>query len=166
MQVFIQMFNSADAGTVNVIGALAALKNVDNSTISSSSAGGVIASPQNAFGLDQECLARCGLSASGGGLTGLSNELRVRPSPFPHSWQPHVCLSPQMFDVTYINIQTYEKVQARLPKSRSGTSVGQNIVGSFRPGRFESCPRFNLHLQTFLGLNGSPATAPTLPTIG
>jgi len=76
--VFIQMFNSADAGTVNVIGALAALKAVDNSTIASSSAGGVIASPQNAFALDQQCLAACGLSAAnGGGLGGLSAEMQA-----------------------------------------------------------------------------------------
>lgn len=72
------MFNSADGGTVNVIGALAALKAVDNSTISASSAGSVMTSPQNAFALDQSCLARCGLGASGGGFAGLSNELRVR----------------------------------------------------------------------------------------
>ena len=76
-QVFIQSFNSADAGTINVIGALAALKAVDNSTISSSSAGGVMASPQNAFGLDQQCLQRCGLGATGGGLSGLSAEMQV-----------------------------------------------------------------------------------------
>lgn len=76
-QVFIQMFNSADAGTINIIGALASLKAVDNSTISSSSAGGVIASPQNAFGLDQQCLQRCGLGATGGGVSGLSAEMQV-----------------------------------------------------------------------------------------
>ena len=76
-QVFIQSFNSADAGTINVIGALAAMKAVDNSTISSSSAGGVMTSPQNAFGLDQQCLQRCGLGATGGGLSGLSAEMQV-----------------------------------------------------------------------------------------
>ena len=76
-QVFIQMFNSADGGVINVINALAALKAVDNSTISSSSAGGIMASPQNAFSLDQQCLQRCGLGASGGGLAGLSQEMQV-----------------------------------------------------------------------------------------
>lgn len=81
LQVFIQMFNSADAGTINVINALAALKAVDNSTISSSSAGGVMTSPQNAFGLDQQCLQRCGLGATGGGLSGLSAEMQVEVLP-------------------------------------------------------------------------------------
>ena len=89
------MFNSADAGTINVIGALAALKAVDNSTISSSSAGGVMASPQNAFGLDQSCLARCGLGASGGGFSGLSSEMSVSPAQAPSINQmPAVCSRP------------------------------------------------------------------------
>jgi len=73
--VFVQMFNSADGGTINVINSLAALRGVDNATISSSGAGGVTASPQGAFGLDQACLASCGLSSSGGDFSRLSGEM-------------------------------------------------------------------------------------------
>ena len=46
LQVFAQIFNHADPGAINLIGALAALKNVDNATITASNAGGVTASPQ------------------------------------------------------------------------------------------------------------------------
>ncbi len=46
LQVFAQIFNHADPGAINLIGALAALKNVDNETIAASNAGGVAASPQ------------------------------------------------------------------------------------------------------------------------
>ena len=71
------MFNNADPVALNVIGALAALKTVDDATIAASNAGSVTASPQAAFSLDQTCLSRCGLSSSGGGLPGLSPELSV-----------------------------------------------------------------------------------------
>lgn len=71
------MFNSADGGTINVVGALAALKAVDNQTISASNEGGVMASPQGGFALDPTCLARCGLSSAGGGFTGLSSDMLV-----------------------------------------------------------------------------------------
>ena len=96
-QVFIQMFNSADGGVINVINALAALKAVDNSTISSSSAGGIMASPQNAFSLDQQCLQRCGLGASGGGLAGLSQEMQVGSTPLLSAAMLYGLLDLQIF---------------------------------------------------------------------
>ncbi|KAK9808713.1 hypothetical protein WJX72_002380 [[Myrmecia] bisecta] len=81
--VFVQSFNSADPGALNIIGALAALNGggpIGAAGIKASNAGTITASPQGAFSLDQDCLARCGLpstGAPGDGLGGLPNEFRV-----------------------------------------------------------------------------------------
>ncbi|KAK9808668.1 hypothetical protein WJX72_001603 [[Myrmecia] bisecta] len=81
--VYFQSFNSADPGTVNIIAALAALNGatpLGAAAIKASNAGTVTASPQGAFSLDEDCLARCKLPATGApgdGLGGLPNEFRA-----------------------------------------------------------------------------------------
>lgn len=75
--VFIQMFNNADAGTISVVGALAALKEVDYSTIAASNASSATPSPLGAFALDPTCLSSCGLTSAGGGFSKLSGEMQA-----------------------------------------------------------------------------------------
>jgi len=75
--VFLQAFNHADPGAINIIGALASLKGADNQTLAASNAGSITASPQAAFALDPVCLSRCGLTSTGGDLSKLSSELQA-----------------------------------------------------------------------------------------
>lgn len=80
---FTQTFTSSDPGAINVVGALAALR--DGSTagaeaIGASGADAVMTSPQGSFALSQECLKRCGLPATGApgdGLGGLPDSMRA-----------------------------------------------------------------------------------------
>jgi hypothetical protein len=80
---YLQTFNSADPGALNVINALAALRDgsaAGEAAIIASGADLVEASMQQAFALDQACLKRCGLpeaGAPGDGLEGLPDDFRV-----------------------------------------------------------------------------------------
>ena len=78
---FLQFFNSNDAAALNVIGALAMFtKNPDGTaSMIASTANQVQASPQMAFALDQQCLARCGLPATGAedGFAGMPKDIAV-----------------------------------------------------------------------------------------
>ena len=75
--VFLQTFNNADPGAINMIDAFAAFNGAGEDgrlAIEASGAQSVEASPQGAFGLDQKCLKRCKLpetGAPGNGLEGL-----------------------------------------------------------------------------------------------
>lgn len=81
--LFIQAFTSADPGAINVVGALAALRDGSDSgfgAIAASGAVDVTTSPLGGFALDQECLRRCGLPAEGApgdGLTDLPAPMRA-----------------------------------------------------------------------------------------
>lgn len=86
--VFIQIFDSSDPGTLTVGNALAALNAVDPASISASYFGNVTASSLSNAALDPACLSKCGLSSSGGSLSGLSADLQAsshRPSLESHS---------------------------------------------------------------------------------
>lgn len=75
---FVQYFNSADPGALNLMGAMPALAGsgaLGASAISASGFSNVTVSPQGAFALDQSCLATCGLTSAGGGFTGVSPDL-------------------------------------------------------------------------------------------
>eukprot|EP00892_Ulva_mutabilis_P012392 jgi/Ulvmu1/9525/UM053_0013.1 len=80
---FTQTFTSSDGGAINVVGALAALRDGSASgaeAIAASGAGLVSSSPQGSFALSAECLKRCGLPPSGApgdGLEGLPNSMRA-----------------------------------------------------------------------------------------
>eukprot|EP00892_Ulva_mutabilis_P001903 jgi/Ulvmu1/11713/UM008_0124.1 len=81
--LFTQTFSSADGGAINLVGALAALR--DGSTagaaaIEASGATGLNPGDLGSFALDAACLARCDLPASGApgdGLQGLPPSLRA-----------------------------------------------------------------------------------------
>ena len=79
--IFFQSFTSADPGAINVINALAALRDSGApgaAAILASGAELIEASPLGAFGLDQACLARCGwpsTGAPGNGLPGLPESM-------------------------------------------------------------------------------------------
>ncbi len=79
--VFLQTFDDNDPAALNVIGALAALGDspgAGEAAIKASGADSVMASPQGAFALDQQCLKRCHLpktGAPGNGLHGLPKEI-------------------------------------------------------------------------------------------
>jgi hypothetical protein len=80
--IFLQSFNSADPGALNIIGGLASLNGNSNggsAAIKASNAGSVTASPQGAFALDQDCLSRCRLPTTGApdGWAGVPNEFRA-----------------------------------------------------------------------------------------
>jgi hypothetical protein len=81
--VFLQSFTSSDPGALNIIGALAALRDsgaAGEAAIIASGAEEVDASPQMAFALDQACLTRCGFEetgAYGDGLADLPEDFRV-----------------------------------------------------------------------------------------
>lgn len=72
--LFTQTFSSADAGSINVVGVLAALRDgsaAGAAAISASGAENVTASDMGSFRLDAACLARCGLPATGAPGDGL-----------------------------------------------------------------------------------------------
>ena len=74
--VFFQSFDSADAGALNVIGALAAFNNAGTDGAAAMLASGaelIEAIPQGAFALDQKCLQRCGYPATGAPGDGLDD---------------------------------------------------------------------------------------------
>ena len=74
--VFLQSFTSSDPGALNVIGALAAMRDgsdAGEAAIIASGAELVEASPQGAFALDRACLKRCGFPATGAPGDGLSD---------------------------------------------------------------------------------------------
>ena len=81
--VFFQSFTSADPGAINIIGALAALRDggeAGAAAIAASGASLIEASPLGSFALDQECLAMCGFPATGApgdGLQDLPDAFRV-----------------------------------------------------------------------------------------
>ena len=75
--VFLQIFNNADPGVINVLNAISALGRVDQQSIAAANASSIATSSLGAFALDQTCLSACGLSSSGGDLSGLSQELQV-----------------------------------------------------------------------------------------
>lgn len=78
LQIFMQAFNSADAGTTNLVNSLASLREVDQTSLAASSLSTVMVSSQGAFAMDQTCLARCGFSSTnGGGYAETSPELLV-----------------------------------------------------------------------------------------
>ena len=65
---FFQTFTSADPGAINVVGALAALRDgsaAGAAAITASNAATVDVSPEGGFALDQACLKRCGLPETG-----------------------------------------------------------------------------------------------------
>lgn len=80
---FTQTFTSSDGGAINVVGALAALRDGSASgaeAIAASGADLVSTSPQGSFALSKECLKRCGLPPSGApgdGLGDLPNSMRA-----------------------------------------------------------------------------------------
>ena len=72
--VFLQTFNSADPGALNVINAMAALGAAGPdgaAAIQASGAAGIMTSPLGAAALDQACLASCHLPATGAPDNGL-----------------------------------------------------------------------------------------------
>ena len=81
--VFFQSFTSADPGAINIVGALAALRDggeAGAAAIAASGASLIESSPLGSFALDQECLAVCGLpstGAPGDGLQDLPDAFRV-----------------------------------------------------------------------------------------
>eukprot|EP00892_Ulva_mutabilis_P009342 jgi/Ulvmu1/6780/UM030_0118.1 len=81
--VFFQTFTSADPGAINIVGALAALRDggeAGAAAIAASGASPVEASPLGSFALDKECLAACGFPATGApgdGLQDLPDAFRV-----------------------------------------------------------------------------------------
>jgi Cupin len=81
--VYLQTFNSADPGALNVIGALAALRDgsaAGKAAIIASNAEFVEASPEMAFAIDDVCMKRCGYPDTGphkDGLEDLPREFRV-----------------------------------------------------------------------------------------
>ena len=73
--VFLQSFTSSDPGALNVIGAIAAMRDgseAGEAAIIASNAEFIEASPQGAFALDRACLKRCGFPATGAPGDGLS----------------------------------------------------------------------------------------------
>jgi hypothetical protein len=80
---YLQTFNSADPGALNVINALAALRDgsaAGEAAIIASGADLIMPSNEAAFALDQACLKRCGLPATGApgdGLEDLPDDFRV-----------------------------------------------------------------------------------------
>jgi Cupin len=81
--VFLQSFNSADPGALNVVGALAALAGAGDAGAAAAAASGtagIMASPQGTFALDQQCLRECGFPETGapnGGLDDLPAEFKA-----------------------------------------------------------------------------------------
>jgi hypothetical protein len=81
--VFLQSFTSSDPGALNIIGALAALRDgsaAGEAAIIASTADLVEASPQGTFALDQACLSKCGFpetGAPGDGLADLPEDFKV-----------------------------------------------------------------------------------------
>ena len=81
--VFFQSFTSSDPGAINIVGALAAMRDgggAGAAAIAASGASLIEASPLGSFALDQECLATCGLPATGApgdGLQDLPDAFRV-----------------------------------------------------------------------------------------
>jgi hypothetical protein len=81
--VFIQSFTSSDPGALNIIGALAALRDsglAGEAAIIASGAEEVEASQQMAFALDKACLNGCGFpetGAPGDGLADLPGDFKV-----------------------------------------------------------------------------------------
>jgi hypothetical protein len=81
--VYFQTFNSADPGALNVLGAIAALRDgsdAGEAAIIASAAEFVEPSPQMAFALDKACLKHCGFpetGAPGDGLKDLPHDFRV-----------------------------------------------------------------------------------------
>ena len=74
--VFLQSFTSSDPGALNVIGALAAMRDgsdAGEAAIIASNAELIEASPQGAFALDRACLKRCGFPTTGAPGDGLSD---------------------------------------------------------------------------------------------
>ena len=72
--LFTQTFSSADAGSINAVGAVAALRDsgpAGAAAIAASGAVNVSVSDMGGFGLDGACLARCGLPATGAPGDGL-----------------------------------------------------------------------------------------------
>lgn len=80
---FTQTFTSADGGAINVVGALAAMRDGSASgaeAIAASGADLVASSELGSFALSPACLKRCGLPATGApgdGLMGLPNSMRA-----------------------------------------------------------------------------------------
>ena len=81
--VFLQSFSSSDPGALNVINALAAMRDGSDAgyaAIQASGADLIEASPLGAFALDQQCLKRCGFpetGAPGDGLEDMPQEFRA-----------------------------------------------------------------------------------------
>jgi hypothetical protein len=81
--VFLQTFTSSDPGALNIINALAAMRDgseAGEAAILASGAESVNASPQAAFALDQVCLKECGFPADGApgdGLDDLPEDFKV-----------------------------------------------------------------------------------------
>jgi hypothetical protein len=81
--VYLQTFNSADPGALNVIGAIAALRDgsaAGKAAIIASNAEFVEESPEMAFAIDHACMERCGYPEPGpdeDGLGDLPHEIRA-----------------------------------------------------------------------------------------